>query len=112
MPSRYNTISIGINSTEKYSDFFKERNVNFIRQYFTPRLRHLTSGEISQLNIISHVINIGDRYSKLSEKYYGDPTLWWLIAWFNRKPTDAHLRVGAVVEIPLPLNKYISFLGL
>ena len=39
--------------------------------------------------------------------YAIDTEYWWLIAWFNNKPTDIHCKVGDVLYIPLPLDKAI-----
>ena len=47
-----------------------------------------------------HIWNTGDRFSKLAAEHYGDPTLWWVIAYFNKKPTDGHVKVGDQILIP------------
>ena len=112
MTSRYDSISVGINSSGKYEKIFKDRNVNFIRQYFTPMMEHMTAEDIATLNIVSHLWQLGDRYYKLAHTYYGDSSLWWLIAWFNRSPTESHLKIGDVIEIPLPLEKVLAVLDL
>ena len=50
----------------------------------------------------------GDRMFKFAHDVYGDADYWWIIAWFNNKPTDAHCEIGEVLYIPLPLNRAIS----
>ena len=109
MTSRYDTVSIGINQSSKYEKIFKNRNVKFVRQYFTPILEHLTTQEISTLSTTSHIWKLGD---KLAHQYYGDSTLWWVIAWFNQAPTESHLNIGDIIVIPSPLEKVLALLDL
>lgn len=107
MTSRNDNREIGINRTEQYRELLKERNVQQIRQHFTTTLKHLTGKQIAQLQLMKHEWKVGDRYSKLAEQWYSDPTAWWVIAQFNQKPTDAHVQVGDVVYIPLPLEQVL-----
>ena len=109
---RYSERSIGINKTAQYQEVFEEKNVNHIRQYFSPKLRHPTAEEVSELDIISHEWTLGDRYFKLASQYYnGDSKLWWIIAHFNQKPTESHVVIGDIIEIPLPLDRVLRLLG-
>jgi nucleoid-associated protein YgaU len=112
MASRYDTRRLGVNSTEAYSKMLESRNVKLVRQYFTPDLKYPDPEEISRLNLISHTWKSGDRFFKLAHKYYNDASLWWVIAWFNQTPTESHLEIGDVVEIPSPLERVLSVLGL
>ena len=38
---------------------------------------------------------------------YDDASLWWVIAKFNNKPTEGHLKLGDQVLIPLPLSQVL-----
>lgn len=100
-----------LNDSDQYREKFKERGVNHIRHYGTKILRYPTVEEIRTLNINHHVWKQGDRLYKLSYKYYGDSTLWWIIAWFNKKPTDSHYSLGELVSIPQPVDFVITLLG-
>ena len=60
--------------------------------------------------MIRHVWGLGDRLYKLAHQYYGDPALWWIIAWYNTRPTEAHFKQGDVIRIPLPLNEVLALL--
>lgn len=110
MVSRYDNRLIGINKTSQYREFLLDRNVNFIRQYFSPNLRHPTDSEVLDLDIIGHEWRVGDRYYKLANEFYGDSKMWWVIAWFNQKPTESHVELGELIEIPLPLDKILALL--
>jgi hypothetical protein len=84
--------------------------VNYIRQYLTPELKYPTEDEINELQLIGYTWGIGDRYWKLAHKYYGDATLWWIIAHYNLK-MEMDLHLGDVIYIPLPLEKIMRFIG-
>ena len=112
MTSRYSTTRISRNNSSIYDDLFKERGIKRIEQYVTPMMNHLTAGEIGTLSVVSHVWGLGDRFYKLSHAYYNDSRMWWVIAWFNRTPTEADVKIGYTIQIPLPLNRVISLLGL
>lgn len=110
MASRYDNTRPYINDEEIYDEFFKERGVSYIRQYRTGVLRSPTVEERASLQRIRHVWKLGDRLSRLAHKYYGDSTLWWVIAWYNMRPTEAHFKIGSIVYIPTPLNKVLALL--
>lgn len=108
--SRYNNSSPFVNRDELYEGAFQERNVNYIRQFRTGRLRQPTVTQRASLQMIRHVWGLGDRLYKLAHKYYGDPALWWIIAWYNLRPTEAHFKQGDVIRIPLPLDDVLALL--
>ena len=110
MVSRYDDRPVGINRTEQYQEMLDDKNVNHIKQYFSPKLRHPTAEEVSNLELIQHEWKLGDRYFKLANQYYGDSKLWWVIAWFNQRPTESHVTIGETIEIPLPLERVLKLL--
>ena len=112
MVSRYNNRNIFKNGEEKYEDLLKERNTKSILQYDTANLAHPTANEIANLSTVNHIWAEGDRFWKLSSKYYNQPQLWWIIAWFNRMPTEAQVELGDIVVVPLPLSKILNYLDL
>lgn len=68
--------------------------------------------ERSSLAIDTHIWKYGDRFYNLANKYYGNPELWWIIAWYNGYPTEAHIRKGDVLDIPIDLEQVSTALGL
>jgi len=98
-----------INNNEFYSEFFEDRGVNYIEQYDTPILQYPTPRQISNLDLTYHLWKVGDRYYKLAHEFYGDSKWWWVIAWFNKKPTESHLSKGQTVIIPRPLEKVLVY---
>lgn len=109
--SRYDNRTEMINDLERYKDLFKSRGVNFIRMYKTPVLKHLSDEELEQINAIGHQWTSRDTFYKLAFIHYGDPSLWWVIAWYNQMPTDSHPNLGDTIFIPTPLERILSLYG-
>lgn len=109
MPTRDNKRIIRINDDEMYDDFFQERRIKQIRQFMTNEIGYPTTAQKMSLETANHVWKIGDRFYKLSYKYYGDSRFWWVIAWYNMKPTEGHVKIGDVLAIPFPLEKVLRF---
>ena len=103
--NRYGERFIAINREETYSKLFENRGVKGIRQYTTAIVSLTDSPDIETT---SHVWKVGDHYWKLAQKHYGDPTLWWIIAFYNNRPTEAHVAFGTVIQIPMPLDAVLS----
>lgn len=110
--SRYNRRSTKKNSDDMYFDYFEKRDVDFINHYSTPEFIGNDQYKISELGIKYHVWGQGDKVYKLAEKYYGDPSLWWVICKFNQKPTESHIKEGDRLLIPLNLQKAIAYMGI
>lgn len=110
MTSRYNGKRIYLNNDKRYKDFLKDRGVKRINQYASVSLKYPTGAQIASLALITHTWGTGSKLYKLAHKHYNDPTLWWLIAWFNKKPTESHFKVGDQVKIPLPLERLFEIL--
>lgn len=111
MINRYKNTRILKNDLEQYSDLLRKRNVKFIEQYATPKFNILTVDDYQNIETINHVWKEGDRYYKLAEKYYSDPVDWWIIAKFNLKPTESHIAIGDIIQIPTPLTEVIKYLA-
>ena len=97
-------------SDKVYKKLLEDRDVNYIRHHTTPHLAHPTVEERESMTERVHTWTQGDRYYKLAHKYYGDSRYWWVIAWWNLRPTESHLKLGDGVRIPGPLEQVISIL--
>jgi len=109
MYNRYLNRAIRINDIEFYKEFLEQRNIRQLEQYLTPIFPEITPTRRQSLGTSKHVWKRGDKLYKLASAHYGDPTLWWLIAWYNEKPTEAHFHIGDIVFIPLPLGRVLSY---
>ena len=109
MGFRQNKKIIRINRLDLYDEFFDERGVRQIRQYMTPVMNYPNTSQKLNLSYDSHIWKVGDRFYKLAHKYYGDSRYWWVIAWYNKKPTESHVALGDVLSIPLPLSTVLTY---
>lgn len=107
--SRYNERKKIRNQSEIYQEVLEKRDVNHIDQYETPTFSYPTPQERSDMQVINHVWQAGDHYWKLAAKHYGDASLWWIIAQFNYAPTEAHVSVGEVIQIPASLEQILNY---
>lgn len=108
---RYNNRKMIINNSENFEEQFRSRSVEQIKHYSSGKFKYPTTEEIGKLNIISEEWKLGDRLYKFAYKHYGDVNLWWIIAWFNKKPTENEFQIGDVVLIPFPLEKIMKYFG-
>lgn len=106
--SRYDGKRIARNEEISYSSVFEERGVRHIDHFTTQVISPINVGDALALTRIQHVWSTGDRLWKLAERYYADSTYWWLIAWYNLKPTESHYRFGDTVIIPMPLERALD----
>jgi len=100
------------NNSETYKKALEDRGYpGGIIHYATPTLRHPSISEMAKLTRQQHVWAIGDRYYKLAHKYYGDSKYWWIIAWYNKKPTESHMQIGETLYVPSPIEDILRYLG-
>ena len=97
-----------LNSDELYEDILRRKRITSLKQYQTRLFTNLRSKP--GIETSTHIWKTGDRYYKLANTYYGNPQLWWIIALYNQKPTEGHLRIGDVIEIPSPINLLLYYL--
>jgi hypothetical protein len=110
MINRYANRQILKNGEEMYENTFLERNVKFINQYETPIFTYPDEKNIGRLTLNRHFWSVGDRYYKLAYQYYGDAKDWWVIAKFNNKPTESHVKIGDILYIPIPLQEVLNLM--
>ena len=109
MPFRYTGNRVIKNDVETYEELANERGLQFINHLKTPRLRHPSAFERSTFTRIRHTWKLGDRYWKLSAEHYGNPKYWWVIAWYNQRPTENMLVIGDTIIIPKPLQTVLEY---
>ena len=109
---RYINRDTMINEKGAYKRYLeKTRGISSIRQYNTAVFKYPSLADRKSFNSVNHIWVTGDRYFKLAEQYYGDPTLWWIIAFYNQKPTEFHIKMGDIIYIPVPLESVLFYLG-
>ena len=122
MPNRYTNVDIVNNNDERYKSFMRKRSdylaleggkqLKFIRHYATNQMQYPNNKQLGSLELISHIWSRGDRLTNLAHEHYGTPTLWWAIAFFNKKPTEFHFKFGDIVYIPHPIVNLLAIMGI
>jgi len=105
MASRYSQRSLKKLRNSLYFFYLENRNTPSITHYRTPNQINIPS--LTGVKVRNHVWRNGDRFMKLADKFYNDPALWWVIAFYNLTPTEAHVYPGKVVQIPFPIENII-----
>jgi nucleoid-associated protein YgaU len=109
--SRYRNRTLIRNDAPEYQKILEDRDLNFIVQFSSPTLKELRVRDLEAVTVETHTWKAGDRYFKLAHQYYGDPTFWWVIAYFNNAPLETDLSLGQNILIPLPLGEIIAAMG-
>ena len=86
---RYLRRPTGFNFYEQYDETLEKRGVKSIEQYRTPRFKYFDDDDIADLEYIEYVWKNGD-------------------AFWNKKPTEAHVEVGETIKIPLSLARALQ----
>ena len=98
------------NNSKEYAEIMRKKKLKLLRQFTTPTMTHLEDEDFSSLTLIPHIWTIGDRFYKLAYQYYNEPQYWWVIAWINKTPTEAHVKVGDTIYISMSLEQTLSLL--
>ncbi len=101
--SRYSFKPTAINDYQMYDKVLEKRGVNKILQYRTPKSKYVDQDIMDSIETTEYVWRYGDTYWKLASTFYGDPKLWWVIAAYNKKPTESHVNMGDIIKVPLSL---------
>lgn len=106
--SRYRNSEVVINNASFYKNIFKDRAKVFIEHFKTYEFYDLKEEDLRDLVVEYKIWSLGDRLHKFAHEAYGDSGLWWILAWFNQRPTDAHFKIGDKIAIPQPLEKLVT----
>jgi len=106
---RYEFRNIFKNENELYENIFRKRSIKSVIQYNSAKFKYPTAEEIEDLDVITLRWKLGSRLYKFADQYYGNPELWWIIAWYNQKPTESHFQIGDLVYVPLRLENIFKY---
>lgn len=96
---------------ERYSRLLANRRVKNIEYYTAPNLRYPTDEEISSLDLIAVSWKIGDTFAKFAYNYYNTYDDWWIIAYFNKVPSEYELKLGDLIYIPTPRDAVFKMMN-
>jgi nucleoid-associated protein YgaU len=87
-----------------YSEVLKTKETN--KQYLESTIYPKVKAKDSDMYIISEA---GDRLDLLAHKYYGDQTLWWVIATANNiNDATFYVQEGIQLRIPSDINAILT----
>jgi|TARA_R110002012_G_scaffold282654_1_gene472425 hypothetical protein len=85
------------NSTKLYEKVLEERGVKNIYQF---RTKIFDKIDLSTIPSTKYIWKKGDNLFKLANRFYSNKDYWWIISYFNQKPTDADFELGEEILIP------------
>ena len=97
-----------LNENEQYRNLFDKRGIKKIIQYKTKSKRVYEQSVYDAVETVEHIWKQGDMYWRLASIFYGDPNYWWVIADFNKRPTESHNKIGDVLRIPTDLSEALQ----
>ena len=110
--SRYiNKRLFDANRSKNAKELMKRRGIENGRFFKALDLSSLSVEERKSFDVRIVTWRRETRLSKLAFEFYGDSKLWWVIGWFNQKPTDSSYSVGDEVMIPFPLEDILNRIG-
>lgn len=83
---------------DHYFEILERRGMKTIRLRRTKTFESARGMEITVRE--EHTWSHGDNLRRLSQKYYYSPDFWWILAFVNKKPTDAHFKIGDILLVP------------
>ena len=101
--SRYVDRRKAVNDKEQYDKLFESRGVRQVIQYRSPSAKYISDEMLAKIECHNITWFSGLSFERLASEFYGDPKLWWVIAGFNRKPTESHVEMGEVIRVPKSL---------
>jgi nucleoid-associated protein YgaU len=103
------TGTILTNNDRIYGEFLRKTGAKNVDHYGIMLFGDPMQGDfLREISMSEHVFGYGDSLSKIAYKEYGDPRYWWVIAWFNTKPTDLHCSIGDKIFAPHPLEEVLA----
>ena len=110
--SRYKKENIINNNDVDYKKVFSSRfgTLGLVQTGVT-QFRKITEQEMLTIQYNNESWGLGKRLYKLSNKYYGSPQYWWIIALFNNIGTESDIQFGDIIKVPVPLDRMLTLYG-
>ena len=95
-----------INDSPQYEEIFDEKEIEKIVQF---SLRFFNQSiKRAPIKVVKHTWRQGDKLYKIAGQQYGNFRFWWVIAIVNKISSEADLKYGQVIKIPLDASEIIS----
>ncbi len=109
--SRLSNRNVFRNTNLLYDEKFKQKDVKYINQYNSATISFPSVEQLTEITYDTKTWKVGDRLHKIAYNSYGDSRYWWVIAQFNKKPTEHHFKVGDIYYVPLNLEDVLNAFG-
>ena len=110
--SRYKKMNVIKNTDDDYKKVFASRFGTLgLLQTGTTTFSQPTEQDLLSVHFVNESWGLGKRLYKLSFQYYGDSKYWWLIALFNNIASEADIKFGDVIKVPIPLDIVLNMYG-
>ena len=100
-----------LNDNKLYEEFFDKKNKTGFVQYTSPQYNEISEADRRSIQSKLYIWKTGDRFYKLAYEMYGRVDYWWIIALFNKKPTESHVKPGDEILIPIDYEAVIQLYG-
>ena len=95
---------------DTYQEMLQDRGIKNINLYESMELYYPTDSQMKNLIMIQEVWKDGDKFYKYANQYYSDSSLWYVIAFINKTPTDSHVGAGQIILIPTPVESVLKYI--
>lgn len=99
---RYDGRELRTISRRNHKHLLKKRRLDFAQLHETAKMNPVFEEDKAFISADLVTWKSGDKFYKLALRYYGNMEDWWVIALFNNKPTDFHVKVGDRILVPYP----------
>lgn len=94
----------------KSADIVGIRGKDFITKRDPPTYPRKTRALRSMVNETLYVIQANDNWYKIAHRFYGNKDMWYIIAWYNKIPSDTLLKTGETLTIPASPEVVLNFM--
>jgi hypothetical protein len=104
--SRYQYTDLIELTAQMRPGIFYRRGLTTVRQYARLKFNSpdAEDDETTAIETYERVMATGERMSKWAHEFYGSAEYWWVISWYNKRPTDSHIQLGEIISIPKDLE--------
>jgi len=112
--SRYNTnFPLAISAQDpRYDYLFEGRDTKIIYVLAMDQMNALSGADRRAISTRRYTWRPYDQYWKVAQRFYGDTRLWFIIAYYNKAPTEFHLKPGQDIFVPTSAQAILDKLGL
>lgn len=106
--NRYNFRNVMYTDQESQFKILDRRGLKYARFLSSPNFFFPSDDIINSIEYYKYSWTQGDKMYKVSSKFYGDPSYWWIILLFNKIPSEMNLNAGDLVKIPARIEEIIG----